>query len=1176
LLTLTAIFAAAVISYQISNRVAAGDKSRNLNRQLTPVFLAEYHNTAQRSQLQQRFRIIADYGRFAAVAPTTAQLAAEDRSGLSPVETRINLGGNSFDPTRQPYKAGLIDSSNSDTGYFVIQLAAPANDSIIASLAADGLEVLQYIPHNGFIVYSTAAAAARSARTNPLVRWAGPYLPEYKIPGQLQNQISAALGRRLKQDEMPPLVLSGKNRAVFDVAVFKREPPAAIAEKIAESTGGKILAVIEIPANFFNVVRLEIPLDFVEKAAAISGVFSIAAWSPPSKEDERAAMIISGNYSGTATIAPPGYNPLAQFGVDGTGVTVAVEDDGVGIPGDGGFYITTANAVNGPLRGASTGASGHGHLNATIIAGDAPFSIPDADGYNYALGIAPKANILNIPLLRAGYGGTEAQSYADTVASMGPNGVKASISNNSWGNGTNANVYDSYTASFDGFVRDASSGGGIDPLTIIFSAGNSGTSGLTRPKVAKNVISVAASENLRPTLPNSGGSTGAADNLEQIPDFSSRGLAADGRIKPDVTAPGDAVTGGRSGSDPLFGNIDIYHRVSSGTSHAAPQVAGAAALFTQFWKNSHSGQNPSPSLVKAAIINSAVEMTGAGATQAMPNGSEGWGRVNLRFLLDPAAARYFVDDTDTRSILSDTGDRVVFTGRIADETKPLKITIAWSDPPGAAQPALVNDLDLVVYVGGTPYRGNVFSSGMSVTGGSADTLNNVEAIRLPPGIPGGTPVVITVTGSSINGDGILGNSDLFDQSFSLAAYNLSDSAEPFIEDSGVAITAESAVPANGVPDPGETLTVNLSLDNNGTAATGNLVATLTSTPQVTPVSSPQNFGALAAGGSPQVRPFSFRVSSLASCGNSITLVWNLTDNGYQIGTISKTYQLGTPSTGSPQIFSNSAPVVIPASGSGTSAGAPANPYPSTIVVSGLAQKAGEVKVRLNGVRHSFPADIDVLLVNPGGRAMILMSDVVGGTDFTGQTYTFSDSAASLLPSGGSPPASGTYRPTNYGSTDNFPAPAPAPPYDSPATAGTVTLTQAFTGSDGGNPNGTWSLFVADDSSSDIGAFDGGWDLVITPLNYLCSLSPTAAGATLSGRVVDESGRGVSRASVSISDGGEFAGFASTNSFGYFRIENVPVGRLYIVTAKSRGLFFDTFAFEFNDSATQILLTGRQQ
>ncbi|MCV4872141.1 S8 family serine peptidase, partial [Escherichia coli] len=89
----------------------------------------------------------------------------------------------------------------------------------------------------------------------------------------------------------------------------------------------------------------------------------------------------------------------------------------------------------------------------------------------------------------------------------------------------------------------ASSGGGIDPLTIIFSAGNSGTSGLTRPKVAKNVISVAASENLRPTLPNSGGSTGAADNLEQIPDFSSRGLAADGRIKPDVTAPGDAVTG---------------------------------------------------------------------------------------------------------------------------------------------------------------------------------------------------------------------------------------------------------------------------------------------------------------------------------------------------------------------------------------------------------------------------------------------------------------------------------------------------------------------------------------------------------------------------------------------------------------------------------------------------------
>jgi hypothetical protein len=96
---------------------------------------------------------------------------------------------------------------------------------------------------------------------------------------------------------------------------------------------------------------------------------------------------------------PPGYDPATQFGVDGSGVTVVIADDGIGIPGDGGKYVTAANAVDGPLRGAPSGALGHGHLNATIVAGTAPFGGLDPLSYSYGLGIAPnRIDALQFPI----------------------------------------------------------------------------------------------------------------------------------------------------------------------------------------------------------------------------------------------------------------------------------------------------------------------------------------------------------------------------------------------------------------------------------------------------------------------------------------------------------------------------------------------------------------------------------------------------------------------------------------------------------------------------------------------------------------------------------------------------------------------------------------------------------
>ena len=112
---------------------------------------------------------------------------------------------------------------------------------------------------------------------------------------------------------------------------------------------------------------------------------------------------------------------------------------------------------------------------------------------------------------------------------------------------------------------------------------------MTRPKVAKNVIAVANSENLRTEL-----SANGANNMDDMNSLSSIGIASDGRIqRPDITAPGSAIAGGRSGTSALFGNIDTFHRWSSGTSARRAASGRTAALFTQFWKNGNGGANPS-------------------------------------------------------------------------------------------------------------------------------------------------------------------------------------------------------------------------------------------------------------------------------------------------------------------------------------------------------------------------------------------------------------------------------------------------------------------------------------------------------------------------------------------------------------------------------------------------------
>jgi subtilisin-like proprotein convertase family protein len=188
---------------------------------------------------------------------------------------------------------------------------------------------------------------------------------------------------------------------------------------------------------------------------------------------------------------------------------------------------------------------------------------------------------------------------------------------------------------------------------------------------------------------------------------------------------------------------------------------------------------------------------------------------------------------------------------------------------------------------------------------------------------------------------------------------------------------------------------------------------------------------------------------------------------------------GLASSAHAATFSNPLRITMPA-------GAPvvrdgnADPYPSAISVSGVNGTVTKVTATLHGFEHTYPQDVDILLVGPQGQATYLMSDAgdTSGAVRDRVELTFDDSAPPLpcqdyqvtLPGG-------TYAPTNdpitapldcFQPADVFPAPAPAGPYGAALSV--------FNGID---PNGTWNLYVVDDEGNDYGSIGGGWSLDFT-------------------------------------------------------------------------------------------------
>jgi Mg-chelatase subunit ChlD len=624
----------------------------------------------------------------------------------------------------------------------LVQLVGPVQESWLGVLATRGIRIVEPVGPHAYYVRGDADSV-RELNALPFVAWTGPLRPAYKVNPVL-------LGSTPESDSAVEL---GPIEAI-DIGVLVDGDVDGVAQLVAE-LGGTVESIAPETSDVYRSLTVQLPTEAIPSIAAREDVRWVDAVHEPLPEDERGAQIVYEDLDGTPapnTAPNLGYVAnLTALGIDGTGVTIAVCDTGVStnvaatMHGDlAGRFAFAAQGDGSPIAGADP--DGHGTHVAGIAAGDGGTGATDPQGFVLGIGVATAAQVGSVR-----FNGTR-QQRIETSAQNG-----AEVMNNSYA--LDGPGYGAGDRTFDLGVRDAGAGGaGLTPLVIVFSAGNSGPGAGTVTKSSKNAILAGNQLNFRP------GEGNPNDDIRGIRNDSSRGPAADGRTLPSILAPGTDIVSARGGFRLAYtdtgGTVHDAHTSMSGTSMAAPHVSGLAALFIDWWRQTRNGKTPSPAFIKALLSATTESAEGGpgvpGGLGTEPNNNAGWGRVSLEnaLLQAPASDRGPKIFLDQRHAFTATGQEYTIRVAAADETRPLRVALAWTDAPGAvgASPALVNDLDLEVrsVATGDLFRGNVFAGAFSATGGAADDLNNTEVVALqnPAGVYEVTVVAANVAASA--------------------------------------------------------------------------------------------------------------------------------------------------------------------------------------------------------------------------------------------------------------------------------------------------------------------------------------------------------------------------------------------------------------------------------------------
>ncbi|CAN5408726.1 hypothetical protein BH20ACI2_BH20ACI2_14380 [soil metagenome] len=465
----------------------------------------------------------------------------------------------------------------------------------------------------------------------------------------------------------------------------------------------------------------------------------------------------------------------------------------------------------------------------------------------------------------------------------------------------------------------------------------------------------------------------------------------------------------------------------------------------------------------------------------------------------------------------------------------------------------------------TPERGTISgvvsacSSGLPVSnalvslpGGFVATTNGIgqyTIINVPVG-------VTSVSATKSGGFDLVTNSGISVTDATTTGVDLCLNGIPVLAKETSTLISESCLPANGIIDPGETVTIALPVSNAGAANTVDSVGTLQATGGVTNPGSAQSYGAMSAGGPAVTRNFTFTADAGLLCGTNLTVTVDHQDGDKNLGII--VYTLPTGATGDAHVASYTGPAVAVPDND------PAGVNIS-LAVSGVGGAAADIDFRFDvaaegvcnaalgntnaAMDHTFIGDLNFRLTSPEGTSVTIMSRRGGSRDNICSTLLDDDGGFASLSTVSS--ASGQFLSGNF-----------AP--DNPLSA-----------FDGQNPNGIWVLNISDNAGVDTGSMRR-FSLVITPrVCTMCavstptpspSLSPTVSPTptpsppaliTVSGRVLTPIGNGLRNARVRMFDANGMSRTVLTSTLGYYSFEGVETGTTVNIGVSSRQYRFQS-------------------